>query len=181
MSVYVTVLVGNPKAKSRTRTIGEGVAHLFAEAHQGKVGTVDLADYAAQMFSWADEELNEIAERARMSDLLVVATPTYKGTYTGLLKSFFDRYPANGLSGALALPVMTGASAAHSLAPAVGLAPLLLELGAIVLGRGLYFDMADFERLDEVLGDWAQACPDVISLAGARCRDEGQADKPAAR
>ena len=166
--MQITVRVGNPKAMSRTRAIGEAVAQLFAEAHHGKVRTVDLADYAAQMFSLADEELSEVAEQTRMSDLLVVATPTYKGTYTGLLKSFFDRYPANGLSGILALPVMTGGSAAHSLAPSVGLAPLLLELGAIVLGRGLYFDMADIERLDEVLDNWAQANPDVISLAGAR-------------
>lgn len=166
--MHVTVLVGNPKAMSRTRALGEGVAHLFAEAHQGTVRTVDLADYAAQIFDWADTELNEVAEQARMSDLLVVATPTYKGTYTGLLKSFLDRYPANGLSGTLALPVMTGASAAHSLAPTAGLAPLLLELGAIVLGRGLYFDIADIERLDEVLDDWARANPGVISLAAGR-------------
>ncbi len=179
--MQVTALVGNPKAMSRTRTIGERVAQLLAEAHQGRVRTVDLADYAAQMFSWADEELNEVAEQTRVSDLIVVATPTYKGTYTGLLKSFFDRYPANGLSGTLALPVMTGASAAHSLAPTVGLAPLLLELGAVVLGRGLYFDMADIERLDEVLGDWARANQDIISLAGVRSRDEGPADKPTAR
>jgi FMN reductase len=109
-------MVGNPKAKSRTRAVGEGVAQLFAGAHLGRVRTVDLADYAAQMFSWANDELSQVAEQARMSDLLVVATPTYKGTYTGLLKSFFDRYPANGLSGTLVLPVMTGGSAAHSLA-----------------------------------------------------------------
>ncbi len=88
-----------------------------------------------------------------MSDLLVVATPTYKGTYTGLLKSFFDRYPANGLSGTLALPVMTVEVPRIRWRPGTGLAPLLLELGAIVLGRGLYFDMADIERLDEVLDD----------------------------
>ena len=179
--MHVTVLVGNPKAMSRTRAIGEGVAQLFAEAHQGKVRTVDLADYAAQMFNWADEDLNEVAEQTRMSDLLVVATPTYKGTYTGLLKSFFDRYAANGLSGTLALPVMTGGSAAHSLAPTVGLAPLLLELGAIVLGRGLYFDMADIERLDKVLDDWAHANPDVISLAGVRSHDEGPPGESTAR
>ena len=179
--MHVTVMVGNPKAKSRTRAIGEGVAQLFAGAHRGRVRTVDLADYAAQMFCLVNDELSQVAEQARMSDLLVVATPTYKGTYTGLLKSFFDRYPANGLSGTLALPVMTGGSAAHSLAPATGLAPLLLELGAIVLGRGLYFDMADIERLDEVLDDWAQANTDVIALAGARSRAEGPADKPTAR
>jgi FMN reductase len=169
-------MVGNPKAKSRTRAIGEGVAQLFVEAHQGRVLTVDLADYAAQMFSWGDEELNQVAEQTRMSDLLVVATPTYKGTYTGLLKSFFDRYPANGLAGTLTLPVMTGGSAAHSLAPTAGLAPLLLELGAIVLGRGLYFDMADIDRVDEVLDDWAHANADVISLAGARSGDAGSAN-----
>ena len=32
-------------------------------------------------------------------ELLVIATPTYKGTYTGLLKLFLDQFGASGLAG----------------------------------------------------------------------------------
>lgn len=45
---------------------------------------------------------------------VVVAAPTYRAAYTGLLKAFLDRYPSNGLS-VTAFAVMTGASATHSM------------------------------------------------------------------
>ena len=40
--------------------------------------------------------------------MIVAASPTYKATYTGMLKAFFDRYGSNGLAGLVAVPLMTG-------------------------------------------------------------------------
>ena len=50
------------------------------------------------------------------ADVVVVASPTYKAAYTGMLKAFLDRYGNNGLAGTVAVPVMTGGWAGHSLA-----------------------------------------------------------------
>lgn len=106
---------------------------------------------------------------------MVVATPTYKATYTGLLKSFLDRYPADGLKDVCAVPLMTGADRTHSMAPEVNLSPLLVELGAIVPVRGLYFETPLMARADEVLAAWgerhAQALASIRRGANARSED----------
>jgi FMN reductase len=48
--------------------------------------------------------------------VVVVASPTRMATYTGLLKLFLDRFPADALRG-VAGPLMLGAGPAHVLAP----------------------------------------------------------------
>ena len=99
------------------------------------------------------------------SDLLIVASPTYKASYTGLLKSFFDRYDSSALAGAVAVAVMTGASPVHALAPEVHLRPLLVELGASVPARALYVTESQFEDLDPVIEAWAEAARPQIARA----------------
>ena len=98
------------------------------------------------------------------SDLVVVASPTYKATYTGLLKAFVDRYGNDGLAGTVAVPVMTGAGAGHALAVEVHLRPLLVELGppcrpAAVLTEDQLGD------LDTVVGAWAQRARPLLGRA----------------
>ena len=87
-------------------------------------------------------------------DLAIIATPTYKASYTGLLKAFLDRYPNEGLAGVLAIPVMTGGSSAHSMGVDAHLRPLLLELGAITPTTSLYFVMDQMGNLSAVIDEW---------------------------
>jgi FMN reductase len=68
---------------------------------------------------------------------VIVACPTFKGTYTGLLKLFLDRFAVDGLRG-VAVPMMLGAGAQHALAPELSLRPVLTEIGATVPSRALY-------------------------------------------
>ena len=78
------------------------------------------------------------------SDLVVFASPTYKATYTGLLKAFLDRYPANGLAGVTAIPVHTGADYSHAMGPTYNLAPLLVHyqcanrVGAVIKSNDVF-------------------------------------------
>jgi flavin reductase (DIM6/NTAB) family NADH-FMN oxidoreductase RutF len=66
-----------------------------------------------------------------------VACPTYKATFTGLLKLFLDRFAGGtGLRG-VAVPLMLGAGPAHALAPELTLRPVLSEIGGTTV-RGLY-------------------------------------------
>ena len=46
---------------------------------------------------------------------------------------------------------MTGADQTHSMGPTVNLAPLLVELGATVPGRGLYFVAGQMDHLEEIV------------------------------
>jgi FMN reductase len=79
-----------------------------------------------------------LVEEVGAADLVVFASPTYKGTYTGLLKLFLDRFAGGtGLRG-VAVPFMLGAGPAHALAPELTLRPVLTEIGGSVPVRGLY-------------------------------------------
>jgi len=151
----ISVVVGNPNPRSRTLRIAEAVADAVGEvtgATQRRV--LDLADLAASMFEWPSAELDRQTAAVAASDLVVVASPTYKATYTGLLKAFLDRYPTDGLAGVVAVPVMSGGSPQHAMAPDAYLRPLLVELGASVPTRSLYVTMAQLPDLDAVVKAW---------------------------
>jgi FMN reductase len=99
--------------------------------------------------------------------VVVVASPTYKAAYTGLLKVFLDRFPSDGLAGVVAVPLMLGAGPAHALAPEHTLRPVLVELGATVPTRGLYLIDRDFANA-ATLDPWlARAVPQVRAAAAA--------------
>lgn len=154
----ISVVVGNPKQRSRTLLVATAVATRIAEATcSPSPFVIDLIDYADVMFQWPNETLAGLNASVAASDVLVVGSPTYKGTYTGLLKSFLDRYPSNALSGVTAVPVMTASSPLHGMTIELGLRPLLVELGASVPGRGLFFPISQIAELENVLDKWSSA------------------------
>ena len=167
------VVVGNPKADSRTlrvaRAVADALADRLPDTSVGGTGTdrlvVDLADVGAELFDPESKRVNDLLQAVAGSDLVIVASPTFKATYTGLLKSFFDRYGSNALSSTVAVPVMTGAGSIHALAPEVHLRPLLVELGAATPTRGLYVTEPQFDDLDAVIGTWAEAASPHVARA----------------
>lgn len=162
-----TVLVGNPKAASRTRTVGEAVAARVLRATGGAepIDVIELADLGPSLFDWSSGAVKDATARVAASRLLVVATPVYKATYTGLLKSFLDWFGQTGLAGVTAVPVMVGAGAAHALAVEVHLRPLLVEIGASVPSRGLFVLEDQLDALDGVLDAWAEHASPYLAAA----------------
>jgi FMN reductase len=136
------VVVGNPKPRSRTYDS----ALALAERLGGADLVVDLADVAAELFDPGSETVDDLVEQVCGSLVVIVASPTYKATYTGLLKAFLDRFPHQGLGGVSAVPLMLGGAATHALAVEHALRPLLVELGASVPTRGLF--VLDAEHAD---------------------------------
>jgi FMN reductase len=161
--IKVNVVVGNPKPQSRTALVATRLAETLLRAGSFELSVIDLAEYAHRVFDWPSEEMSSLNDQVANGDLLIVATPTYKATYTGLLKAFFDRYPNLGLRGVVAIPVMTGNDPRHAMGLEVSLRPLLVELGAIVPTQGLYFVMSQMESMDDVLEEWAQEARERIS------------------
>ena len=142
MSARVAVVVGNPKPVSRTYEAALTLAGRLGGADL----VIDLADHTGELFDWSSSSINELVEEVSGSDVVIVASPTYKATYTGLLKVFLDRFPHQALGGVTAVPLMLGAADVHALAVEHTLRPLLVELGASVPTRGLF--VLDSEHTD---------------------------------
>jgi FMN reductase len=158
MSTRIAVVVGNPSPNSRTRQVAEDLAARIADITGSEVDeTIELAEVTTEIFEWKNDRLDVLTERLATADYAVIATPTYKASYTGLLKAFLDRYDAGGLHGLTAVPVFTIGSPAHTLAVEVTLRPLLVELGASVPTKGLAFPTAKFDERAEVLDEWIES------------------------
>jgi len=164
--ITVSVVVGNPKRRSRTWD----AAHRTAQALGAPSGTaVDVVDLGAGLLGWGDETVAQAVAQVRASDIVVFASPTFKATYTGLLKLFLDQFDTStGLEDVVAVPLMLGAHHGHQLAAELHLKPVLVELGAIVPAPALFvLDSAGAD--DPVAQAWAQRwAPVVRAQVGAR-------------
>ncbi|EJJ26712.1 putative flavoprotein [Rhizobium sp. CF142] len=172
----VAVIIGNPQPNSRTGKIAEMVAKTLLVGQPVDIAVIELADYASELFSRDSKRAAGLAEQVASCDLVVFASPTYKACFTGLLKAFLDRYDNNGLRGVTAIAVMTGGNAAHELAPTVTLVPLLMELGAIVPVKGLFFVVGEGADLEALVGSQGQE----LRLAFGRLAKLSSAFLPAA-
>ncbi|PPR09263.1 MAG: FMN reductase (NADPH) [Alphaproteobacteria bacterium MarineAlpha11_Bin1] len=154
------VVVGNPKPKSRTFEAANLVAEKLTGAAPDYV--LDIADLGAGLLEWGNPDVGAAVETVQALEVVIFASPTYKATYTGLMKLFLDQIPQDGLAGVTALPVMLGAGPAHLLAPDLLFKPVLVELGAICPTAGLYLidtSFAEDPRLDAWIARTRPALP----------------------
>lgn len=158
----LAVVVGNPKPGSRTRTVALRAAELLQQGLAleritvAKPSVLDLAELAPHLLGrQADGEVVDTAlTTVRHSALLLVASPTFKKTYSGLLKLFLDLLPRGGLVGVIVLPLMTAAQPAHKFAVEGTLRPVLAELGAQLPTRGIAVLETEFAAFDDVFETW---------------------------
>lgn len=155
------ILVGNPRPGGRTTRVALAIAQRLGVNH---LDLIELGELGSAVLDPLDERVAEALDSLRSCDVAVVASPTYKATYSGLLKAFLDNVEAGGLRGKIAVPVMVGAGASHALAVEVHLRPLLSELGAVTPTRGLFVLESEIDRFEETLGDFASDVQFVRSL-----------------
>ena len=139
----VAVVAGNPKPASRTLDAATRVATALGGESPEVV--IDVVALGAGLLGFGDPGVAAAVEQVRSSPAVVVASPTYKASFTGVLKAFLDQFPGGGLSGVVAFPLMLGGAWGHSLAPEVFLKPVLVELGATCPVNGLYLLDSDYE------------------------------------
>jgi FMN reductase len=168
--VNVTVVVGNPKPRSRTFE----AAHLVAEKLTGQPAdlSIDLTDLGAALLDWSSTQVADLVTAVKTSDLVVFASPTYKATYTGLLKLFLDRISGGALAGVTAVPVMLGGHWQHAMASDLLLKPVLVELGATCPTKGLFLLDSEYAE-GETLDTWLeQSLPQVLSTMKTAARNK---------
>lgn len=168
----VVALTGNPRAGSRTHAASVAVARRVAALLSPTPGTttvgeVDLSGLAGQVLAPDAPDVDAALAQVATADVVVVATPVHKASFTGLLKAFLDRYGPDALRGVVAVPLVVPGTPAHALVGEAHLRPVLVELGAVVPTRAvvvtadLLTDPGD-GRLDAALDTWLDAAAEPL-------------------
>lgn len=175
----IVCVSGSPAHQSRTLQLADHVA-VELGVHGFDVQTVNVRELPAEDLLFgtcASAPVQRALKLVEGALGVVIASPIYKASYTGLLKTFLDLLPQYGLAGKVVLPLMVGGSAAHVLALDYALRPVLLSLGAQHVVAGLFMldkllqrsahgelevDASVKPRLDAVIHDFADSLARVI-------------------
>ena len=109
----------------------QGISHETIQVHQLPAEDLITANYASEAIA---EEIDKVGE----ANIVFFLTPIYKGSYTGILKTFIDLLPQKGLENKIVVPVAIGGSIAHLLALEYSLKPVLSILGATTISSPIY-------------------------------------------
>lgn len=150
MSSFTIIgIAGNLQKPSRTlslvQQIAAGVAGLVGGASQ-VFDPVDAGPEIGAVRSPAAlvGATGKIVRAIQDADVLVVGSPVYKGSYTGLLKHIFDLVDPQALAGKPAILAATGGSPLHALVVEHQLRPLLSFFGAHTVPTAIYAIDGDF-------------------------------------
>ncbi len=149
---------GNLARPSKTRGFVEHFVNEIAGRHGLAAATFDLDDVGPTLGAarWArdlDDTGHKVLDAVVGAEVLVVGSPTYKGSYTGLFKHFFDLIDPSALRGKPVLLTATGGGERHALMVEHQLRPLFAFFEALVLPTAVYATDKDF--LDGVLASEA--------------------------
>ena len=157
----IAVVTAGLSTPSSTRMLGDRLAHAaLAELRErGIEATSDvfeLRDYAHELTDnlltgFAPPALEQMINSVVSADGLIVVTPIFSTSYSGLFKSFIDVLDPQALSGT---PVLLGANAGtarHSLAIDYAIRPLFTYLHANPVPTGVFAASSDWgSNADEV-------------------------------
>lgn len=145
----IVAVSGGLQRPSRAATLAEHLLGLIGEDVHCEQDLIELGELAPQLAGalWRSQ-LPEAVERqlvaVEQADVLVVATPVYRGSYTGLFKHFFDFIHQDALVDTPILLAATGGSERHALVIDHQLRPLFSFFQARTLPLGVYATDSDF-------------------------------------
>ena len=126
----VITLAGSPRFPSRSSALleyaREKLNALDVEVCHWNLHNFDPEDLLYARFD--SPALQTLTEQLKGADGLIVATPIYKASFSGALKTLLDLLPERALDGKVVLPLATGGTVAHLLAVDYALKPVLNAL-----------------------------------------------------
>ncbi|MEU6284625.1 FMN reductase [Streptomyces sp. NPDC047028] len=153
---------------SSTRLLADRLAaavdrHTPAPARVQVIELRDLAVEIAHAFTngFPGPALTAAQEAVTAADGLIVVTPVFTASYSGLFKSFFDVLDPDALMGKPVLVAATGGTARHSLVLEHALRPLFAYLKAVVVPTAVYAASEDWgaeglaDRIERAAGELA--------------------------
>jgi FMN reductase len=154
------------------RTALKGTLEAARSAHTGlETDLIDLADYR---IAYADgrppeqygDDTAAVVARAQAADVVILASPVYRGSFTGALKNLLDQFAIEVLAGKPVGIVAMGATPHHYLGVDWHLRDVLAWFGALVAPTSVYLVSADF--VEGALSENAQR--ELASLVQALLR-----------
>jgi FMN reductase len=145
----IVAVSGGLQRPSKAAALAEHLLDLIADELPCEQRLVELGPLAPQLAGavWRSQ-LPDAVERelavVEQADVLVVATPVYRGAYTGLFKHFFDFIHQDALVDKPILLAATGGSERHALVIDHQLRPLFSFFQARTLPLGVYTTDQDF-------------------------------------
>ncbi|MEI4482938.1 MULTISPECIES: FMN reductase [unclassified Phyllobacterium] len=145
----VVGLSGNFNRPSKTRLLVTNTVNRISRQYGLAAEIYDLIDLgdslgSARHVSELSSEAGKILDRIIAADILVVGTPTYKGSYAGLFKHFVDLLEPLALKGKPVVLTATGGSDRHALIVEHQLRPLFGFFMAHTLPTGVFAVDRDF-------------------------------------
>lgn len=136
----VLMIAGSPSANSKSVSLLKHIGKILGlSGHSVELLEIRSLDpYSLVFADIQNSSIKNALEKVNSADLIVLGTPVYKASYSGLLKIFLDLLPQNGLKDKIVLPVATAGSASHMLVLDYALRPVLSSLSAKNILPGLF-------------------------------------------
>lgn len=179
---HLVVVSAGLSVPSSTRLLADRLTAATAEAlGEVEVTHVELRDLAHEiadrlLTGFPGPALSAAVEAVRDTDGLIVVTPVFAASYSGLFKSFFDVLEPGTVDGTPVLLAATAGTARHSLVIEHALRPLFAYLRAVPVPTGVFAATDDFgdrglqERVERAAGELATLMGKVDASGAARRR-----------
>ncbi|MDQ0707274.1 FMN reductase [Pseudomonas sp. W3I7] len=138
--MLVVTLGGSPSQRSRSGVLLEKTRQWLQDKGV-EVVSYQIRDFPAEDLLHArfdSPKVIDLLQQIVNADGLVIATPVYKASFSGALKTVLDLLPERALAHKIVLPMATGGSIAHMLAVDYALKPVLSALKAQELLHGIF-------------------------------------------
>ena len=136
----VLTIAGSPSAHSRSAVVLEYMQQRL-EDHGLRTWGINVRDLPPEDLIYGRHDSPAIMQSAallRQARAVIIATPVYQASYSGVLKTFLDLLPQRALAGKLTLPIAIGGTPIHMLAIDYALRPVLGAMGAQHAPHGIY-------------------------------------------
>jgi FMN reductase len=146
----IVAVSGGLQRPSRTLVLVEQLLEGFSDALPAQTRLVELGEIVPRFGnvlhrSKLPVDIEQVLRDIETADLLLVASPIFRGTYTGLFKHLFDFVHHESLIEVPVLLAATGGSDRHALAIDHQLRPLFSFFQAHTLPIGVYATDKEFE------------------------------------
>ncbi len=152
-SLSILGIAGSVRRPSRTSTLVGEVLGAVGARLDAPTRLIELGDRGTNYFESLSRdglrgEALAVVEAIESADVLVVGTPVYRASYTGLFKHVFDLVHHETLAGTTVVLTATGGSPLHGLVMEHQLRPLFGFFRAHTVPSVVYATEADFDRYD---------------------------------